>query len=80
MQRIRVVVSLVALLATITLGLCWNTSLVIAEGTPECNCIDGFTNRDGVYGWDPAQQRNRCITGGCYVITEENSLPSKPNS
>jgi hypothetical protein len=70
MNRIRLVVSLAALLATITLGLSWNTSLVIAEGTQECNCIDGFTHRDGVFGWDPEQQRYHCIAGGCYVITE----------
>ena len=70
MNRIRLDLSLASLLATITLGLSWNTAPVIAEGTPECNCIDGFSHRDGVYGWDPQQQRNRCITSGCYVITE----------
>lgn len=70
MHRIRLVVSLAALAGIITLGLTWNTAMVWAEGEPECNCIDGFTHRDGVYGWDADQQRYHCITGGCYVITE----------
>jgi hypothetical protein len=74
MQRIRLVVSWIALLTTIILALCWNTGVAQAdipiEGSPECNCIDGFTKRDGVYGYDPDQKRFRCVTVGCHVITE----------
>ena len=70
MQRVRLLIPLAALVATVTLGLSWTTGMVQAEGTPECNCIEGFTKRDGVFGWDPEQQRHRCIVQGCYVITE----------
>ena len=68
MQRIRLLIPLAALVATITLGFCWNMGTVQAEA--ECNCIDGSSGRDGVYGWDPIQQRYKCVTAGCYVITE----------
>lgn len=70
MRRIRVLIAFVALVATTTLGLGWATGMVQAEGTPECNCIDGFSKRDGVATWDPVQQRMRCSTVGCVVITE----------
>jgi hypothetical protein len=70
MQRIRLLIPLVALVATVTLGLSRATGMVQAEGTPECNCIDGFSHREGVATWDPVQQRLRCAREGCYVITE----------
>jgi hypothetical protein len=48
MQRIPLIISWAALLITIIIGLCWNTGVAQAdipiEGSPECNCIDGFTN------------------------------------
>ena len=70
MQRIRLLISLAALVTTITLGLSWNTDMVLAEaGTPECNCIDGHTNKDGYYGWDPDQERMRCLRG-CIITTD----------
>ena len=72
MQRIRLVISLTALVATITLGLSWNSGIVQAEDAGECNCIDGFTKRDGIYQYDPDQQRYRCIPG-CYIITAVDS-------
>ena len=70
MQRLRVVISAAALVATIALGLCWNAQIAWAEFSTECNCIDGFTGQAGVRGWDPIQERYRCVPGGCYVITE----------
>lgn len=70
MSRMRLLMSVAALVATITLGLSWNTGMVQAMESAECNCIDGHTNRDGVYGWDSEQQRFKCVTGGCYVITQ----------
>jgi hypothetical protein len=74
MQRIRLVVSWLALLTTLILGLSWIAGVAHAdiapEGSPECNCIDGFSKRDGVYGWDSDQKRYRCVTVGCSVITE----------
>jgi hypothetical protein len=70
MQRIQLLFPLAALVATITLGLSWATGIVPPKGTPQCNCIDGFTGREGVFGWDPIQQRYKCVTSGCYVITE----------
>ena len=72
MERLRLVISLAALATTIALALSWNAGVARAgmmmEGTPECNCIDGFSKRDGFYSWDPDQKRYRCVTGGCYVI------------
>jgi hypothetical protein len=70
MRRIRLLIALLALVATTTLGLGWTTGMVQAEGSSECNCIDGFSKRDGVATWDPVEQRVRCATVGCYVITE----------
>jgi len=70
MQRIRLLIPLVALAATIALGLSWTTGMAQEGGTPECNCIDGHTKLDGVYGWDPQQQRFKCVPTSCYVITE----------
>jgi len=69
MQRIRIVISLLVLVATITLAPGLNMDIVL-EGSPECNCIDGFTKRAGYYGWDPEQRRYRCIPDTCHVITE----------
>jgi hypothetical protein len=43
---------------------------VLHEAEAECNCLDGFSGRDGVYGWDPIQERYKCVTAGCYVITD----------
>lgn len=68
MQRLRLLIPLAALVATIALGLVWTTGTVRAEA--ECNCTDGVSGRDGVFQWDPIQQRYHCVTGGCYVITE----------
>jgi hypothetical protein len=70
MRRIRLLIALLALIATTTLGLGWAAGMVQAEGSSECNCIDGFFKKDGVATWDPVQQRMRCSTVGCYVITE----------
>jgi hypothetical protein len=69
MQRIRMAISLSMLVVAITLGPSWDEQLPI-EGSPECNCIDGFTKRAGYYGWDADQRRYRCIPDACHVITE----------
>lgn len=72
MEKIRFTLSTVILIATIALGSAWLIQPAYAEVEPiidgQCNCIDGFTRREGVFGWDPSQQRYRCVTG-CYVIT-----------
>ena len=69
MDRFRLVVSIAALVATITLGVGWNSGMVQAQSA-ECNCIDGWTKRPGLYGYDPDQERNRCIPDGCDVIAD----------
>lgn len=69
MHRIRIAISLSLLVVAIKLGPSWDGEIVI-EGSPECNCIDGFTKRAGVYGWDAEQRRYRCIPDTCHVITE----------
>lgn len=70
MQRLRLSIALVALIATITLSLSWNLVLVEAEVGRECNCIDGFTKLSGIRQWDPEQERFRCLATECFIITE----------
>jgi len=45
--------SLAILFITIALGIGWNVGVaradIVPEGTPECNCIDGFSKRERAF-------------------------------
>jgi len=67
MEKTRLALSLVMLVSVIALGSVW--PIETAKAVQECNCVDGFSKQAGVMGWDSEQKRNRCIPGGCDVIT-----------
>jgi len=72
MRKIRLTISIALLAATVTFGSLAVSRTVKADIQPvgglECNCVDGWTNRDGLLC--TMDGRMRCCPGGCYVIAE----------
>ncbi len=75
MHKIRLVLSIITLLGTITLGLVSIASAVPApQACRECDCINGFTRRAGVAHYDTS---GHLTCSGCCYYTVRPTVKSR---